>query len=232
MRKLVTIVIVLLLAAIGPNIFPAAEAGYSSMIKMAQFLLLPGVFILVALLVILRKSMPELTRTVVAGALSGALATTALEVVRLIGFHFNYMPGNLPRLMGVLLLDRFAEGPSLASDIAGWGYHFWNGASFGIIYVLLLGTRRRWAGALYGIALGIGFMVSPVVTALGVGYFGLQFSPGFPLTVTLAHVAFGYVLAVLAARMLGKQSGMLLPALLELRNCTSCESGTASQIRI
>jgi len=32
--------------------------------------------------------------------------------------------------MGVLLLDRFALGPSALSDIAGFSYHFWNGAAF------------------------------------------------------------------------------------------------------
>jgi hypothetical protein len=137
------------------------------------------------------------------------LATVPLEAVRFVGFHFDYMPGNLPRLMGVLLLDRFAEGPSTASDIAGWAYHFWNGTSFGIIYAVLLGTRRRWLGALYGLLIGIGFMVSPVVKSLGVGYFGLQFSFGFPVTVTLAHLGSVLALGFLARCFVAGQSSTL-----------------------
>ncbi len=82
--------------------------------------------------------------------------------------------------MGVLLLNRFADGPSLESDIAGWGYHYWNGASFGLIYVLVFGTRRRWVGAVFGVVLGFGCMLSPVVPALGVGFLGLEFSKGSP----------------------------------------------------
>ena len=60
-------------------------------------------------------------------------ATVALEVVRITGFRIGAMPGDLPRLMGVLILNRFAEGPGTGSDLAGWAYHFWNGAAFGIV---------------------------------------------------------------------------------------------------
>ncbi len=123
--------------------------------------------------------------------------------------------------MGVLLLDRFAQGPSLTSDIAGWTYHFWNGASVGIIYSLLLGTRRRWVGAIFGLAVGLGFLVSPVVISLGVGYFGLQYSYGFPITVLLAHFAFGGALGVISWRLLGPQPDRLISALCSTR-CETC----------
>jgi hypothetical protein len=136
----------------------------------------------------------------------------ALEAVRLPGFWLGFMPGNLPRLMGVLLLNQFATGPTLASDIAGWAYHFWNGASFGLIYVLVLGTCRRWVAAIYGVLLGLGFMLSPVVSALGVGFLGLDFSKGFPVTVTLAHAAFGTVLGWLSARWLGFEASPVCDA--------------------
>jgi len=53
----------------------------------------------------------------------------------------------------------------------------------------------------------VGFMFSPVVSALGVGFLGLDFSKGFPITVTLAHAAFGTVLGWLSARWLGFEAG-------------------------
>jgi hypothetical protein len=197
---------------VGPNIFPAAQAGYSNLATLAKYILLPSVILLAGVALAIRRREPELWRLIIWGGIAGAVATMPLEVIRLAGFHFGLMPGNLPRLMGVLLLDRFMLGPSLTSDIAGWSYHFWNGASFGIIYALLFGTWRRWPGFLYGIAIGIGFMLSPVVTSLGVGRFGLQFSYGFPATVLLAHAAFGITLSVLVSRWAGHNASPVLSA--------------------
>jgi hypothetical protein len=53
------------------------------------------------------------------------------------------------------------------------------------------------------VLLGLGFMLSPVVAALGVGFLGLEFSKSFPVTVKLAHAAVGTVLGWLSARWLG-----------------------------
>jgi uncharacterized protein DUF6789 len=223
MKRIFLTLLVLALATVGPTIFPIAQSGHGNLAALAVEALLPSIVFLAAIAVFARRGEHWLSRTIVLGALAGTIATIALEIVRLIGFHFDYMPGNLPRLMGVLLLDRFALGPSPASDIAGWAYHFWNGASFGIIYSLLLGTRRRWAGPIFGLAIGIGFLVSPVVISLGVGYFGLQFSYGFPVTVLLAHLAFGAALGVISYRLLGPQPDQLLSAL-RARPCGACGS--------
>jgi hypothetical protein len=209
-RTPLLVLLTLLAAAVGPSIFPAAEAGYGELNVFAVQLLLPAIAVLSAIAILSRKWEPNVARSIAWGALAGALATIPLEAIRIPGYLLGFMPGNLPRLMGVLLLNRFALGPSLASDIAGWAYHFWNGASFGIIYVLVFGPTRRWIGALYGIAVGVGFMLSPAVIALGVGYFGLQFSKGFPVTVLTAHLAFGLVLGLLAARFLRRSQGSLL----------------------
>jgi hypothetical protein len=208
MAQLLLIAAVLLLASAGPLIFPAAQAGYSTMPALATGVLLPTIAGLASLSILMRKSHPAISKVIVLGAAAGAIATVPLEVVRLIGFHYGYMPGNLPRLMGVLLLNRFAEGPSLVSDIAGWTYHFWNGASLGILFVAVFGARR-WIAPIYGMVIGIGFMLSPVVASLGVGFFGLEFSRGFPVTVLAAHLAFGGALGLLAARFLGEQSSLL-----------------------
>lgn len=223
MKRIFLTLLVLALAAVGPTIFPIAQSGHGNLADLAVEALLPSIAFLAAIAVFARRGEAWFSRTIALGALAGAIATIALEIVRLIGFHFDYMPGNLPRLMGVLLLDRFALGPSVASDVTGWAYHFWNGASFGIIYGLLLGTRRRWAGPLFGLAIGIGFLVSPVVISLGVGYFGLQFSYGFPITVLLAHLAFGGALGVISYRLLGPQPDQLLSAL-RARHGETCGS--------
>jgi len=126
---------------------------------------------------------------------AGVLATFALEAVRYTGFRMGFMPGNLPELMGVLLFDRFALGPTTASTIAGFAYHFWNGACFGIIFALGRVGLSKWWAIPYGIVIGIGFLVSPVVQALGVGVIGINFGWHFAATVLSAHLAFGAVMA-------------------------------------
>jgi hypothetical protein len=210
MRRMITIVVLLGGASVSPLIFPLAESGRSTMDTLAKLSLLPSVALIGIVWGFLYHRDDPLARPVAVGLAAGAVATIALEAVRLPGFWLGFMPGNLPRLMGVLLLNQFATGPTLASDIAGWAYHFWNGASFGLIYVLAFGTCRRWAGAIYGVLLGFGFMLSPVVSALGVGFLGLEFSKGFPVTVTLAHAAFGGVLGWLTSRWMGFEISPIL----------------------
>jgi hypothetical protein len=203
MKRTMVILLLLALASVSPLIFPLAESGRSSMDALAKLALLPAGALLLITVGALYRFDDSLARTSALGLAAGAVATVALEFVRLLGFWLGFMPGNLPRLMGVLLLNQFAAGPSLKSDIAGWTYHVWNGASFGLIYVLVFGTCRRWLGTVFGVLLGFGFMFSPVVSALGVGFMGLEFSKGFPLTVAVAHAAFGLALGWLAAAWLG-----------------------------
>ena len=116
----------------------------------------------------------------------------------------SFMPGNLPQLMGVLLLDRFALGPTMLSNLAGFGYHLWNGASFGIVFVLIAAGHSRWWAVPFGVAVGVGFMASPVVLALGVGPFGRDFGWPFAATVITAHASFGVALAALLPAGLGE----------------------------
>ena len=149
----------------------------------------------------LRKSpFAELAASIRNGAMAGALATVALEAVRYTGFRMGFMPGNLPELMGVLLFDRFALGPTAASTVAGFACHFWNGACFGIVFALGRFGLPNWWAVPYGIAIGVGFLVSPVVQALGVGLFGVSFGWRFAATVLTAHVAFGAAMASLIRR--------------------------------
>jgi hypothetical protein len=35
------------------------------------------------------------------------------------------MPGNMPRMFGVLILNTMAAGPSPFSDFLGYLYHYW-----------------------------------------------------------------------------------------------------------
>lgn len=202
--------ITLALASVPPLIFPVAQSGFSNLSTLALYGLIPAIILLAILAILAHKSHPVITRSIAWGALAGAIATVALEIVRSTGFHLGYMPGSLPKLMGVLLLNQFMTGPTTLSNIAGWAYHFSNGAAFGIIYVLFVGTRRRWAALIFALIIGTIFLLSPVVRTMGVGFFGLEFSIGLPIVIYLAHLAFGGALGWLSRRFVGDQPSMFL----------------------
>lgn len=186
----------LLLAAAGPLAFPLSQMGYGSLERLAVLMVLPAATGLVAIgWWDGRRSSAVVGSLLARGALWGTLATFALETIRYPGFRLGFMPGNLPRLMGVLLLDRFAQGPSLLSDLAGFGLHFWTGACFGMILTLASPRRGHIWAVPYGLAIGAGFLMSPVVQAIGAGFFGKDLGWTFAATVFTAHAAYGLVLA-------------------------------------
>jgi hypothetical protein len=196
-KKLVWLALALLTAGIPPILFPIAQAGIAQLSSLAIYYLIPSaaiIFIVIFITSVLNYN--DLKRQVLNGILAGLAATVGLEIIRETGFRLGGMPGDMPKLMGVLLLDRFALGPNIWSNLAGWTYHFWNGAAFGIIFSLIFSKSNTIWGVLFAIIIGIGFMASPVPRSLGIGLFGLQFKNGyqFMLTVILAHIAFGSIL--------------------------------------
>ena len=185
-------------AAVAPTAFPASQAGYGTLHDLAFPAIIPSAALLVIAWALLRTSRSSgVAAAICQGALAGGLATIALEAVRDSGFRMGFMPGNLPELMGVLLLDRFALGPTPATTVAGFAYHFWNGACFGIIFALGRFGLPNWWAIPYGIVIGVGFLLRPVVQGLGVGLFGINFGWHFAATVLTAHLAFGTAMAAL-----------------------------------
>jgi hypothetical protein len=200
-KKLVLSLIALLTAGVSPNLFVVSQAGDAELSSLAVNFLIPSIIIMVLLIIISNYwGVKNLSRQIIKGLLAGIISTVGLEIVREIGFHLGGMPGDMPKLLGVLLLNQFAQGPDTLSNIAGWSYHFWNGASFGIIYSVLFGRGRKGGGILYALLIGTGFMASPAVIPLGVGHFGADFGIGFPVTVLLAHLAFGTLLGWLICK--------------------------------
>lgn len=206
LERLLLALVALGLAGISPNLFPLAQAGYAKMSATVPYLLLPAIVLLAVVAIVARaRGHATLSNRILKGAAAGLVATLALEAVRITSFHLGGMPGDMPRLLGVLITDRFMAGPSPTSDVLGYLYHFWNGASFGIIYAVLLGGRPvRWAVG-YALLIGAGFLLSPAVKAMGVGFMASQM-PAMQLTVVVAHLAFGTVLGVLARRWIRRAS--------------------------
>lgn len=199
---LVTLIALAAAGVSGALLFAVAEAGYLSLHQLVIDVKLPGAIVLIVIYVIAKlKKWTWLSRGLWTGFWVGAVSTVGLEVIRIVGFRaFHSMPGDMPTLMGVLMSGRIMEGPDTLSTFLGYTDHYFNGALFGIIYVLLFGKRRWWVAVFYALVLGTGFLLSPVVNALGAGYFGTQMGPKFAITVYLAHFVFGSLIAWLVRR--------------------------------
>lgn len=202
----------LLVAAVGPNILVVAlTPGMPEMPVLARYALVPSLVLLVAVwLLACWRRLPRLMNRIWVGIWIGAAATGVLDAIRLTGFYLGQMPGNMPRMFGVLILDRMALGPSLSSDLLGYAYHYWVGACFGLTYTLIAGRMRWWGGLVWGLIIEVGMMVTPpMVVAMDTGYFGLKFGPGLLVTSFVAHVAYGIVLGLLAARYVAHRGSVL-----------------------
>lgn len=201
--ELVLTAAALVVAAVGPNILVVATTpGMPEMPALFNYALLPSLALFaVVWIAARRRDVDRLTNRMWVGLWAGAASTGLLDAFRLAGFHLGWMPGNMPRMFGVLILDRMALGPTLGSDVLGYVYHYWVGACFGLAYTLFAGRFRWWGGLVWGLIVEIGMMVTPpMVVAMDTGYFGVKFGPGLFGTSLTAHVAFGIALGLLAER--------------------------------
>lgn len=193
--------------AVGPNILVVAlTPGMPEMPILVKWVLIPSIGLLgIVWVVAVRLGLSRLTNRIWTGLWVGFGATAALDVFRLISFSLGFLPGNLPRMFGVLILGTMAQGPTPLSDFVGSLYHFWVSASFGLAYTLLVGRTRWWGGLIWGLIIEVGMMTTPpMVVAMGSGYFGLGLGKGLLNGVFLGslvpHITFGIALGVLLER--------------------------------
>lgn len=203
-------------AAVGPNILVVAlTPGMPGMPLLVRLALLPSLgLLLVVWLAAQAKGYRRLVNRIETGVWVGFVATAALDVLRLASFQFGLLPGNMPRMFGVLIFDRMALGPSLTSDFVGSLYHYWISACFGLTYALLVGRTRWWGGLIWGLIIEVGMMTTaPMVVAMGTGFFGLAAGKGLLNGVFLGslapHVSYGIALGLLLERYLAHRGTIL-----------------------
>src|SRR5207244_11985182 len=88
---------------------------------------------------------------------------------------------------------------SLAAQILGWLYHFSNGATFGVMYLAMIGdtTRRHWAWAvLMALALELGMLLTPYPHI-----FNFPVNTRFVMVTVAAHAIFGIILGLAVQRL-------------------------------
>src|SRR3989475_7503472 len=161
----------------------------------------------------------QLGRAVSIGLAAGLLAAVAYDVFRLPfvfakqwGIESIVPPMNLfkvfPRF-GAMVLGQPIEQTqySLTTQIVGWVYHFSNGATFGVMYVAMIGnpTRRHWAWAvLMALALELGMLLTPYPQV-----FNIPITMRFVVVTVAAHSIFGIGLG-LAVRWLATSRRFLI----------------------
>jgi hypothetical protein len=169
-----------------------------------------------------------LWQAILIGFMGGLLAAVSYDVFRLPfvfakewGISSIVPPMNLfkvfPRF-GAMVLGQPIEQShySLTTQIVGWIYHFSNGATFGVMYVAMIGnpTRRHWAWAVaMALALEIGMLLTPYPQV-----FNIPVTSRFVVVTVAAHAIFGVGLG-LTVRLLAnrysaaRQRGGLEPSL-------------------
>jgi hypothetical protein len=156
-------------------------------------IVLPSMIVLTGV-AFLGKRRPDrfaiVTDRVVAGAVWGLLATFAYDAIRPVLvwiFDFTFDPYKAMPIFGSLILDRPTD--DLASQLVGWGYHFWNGIGFGIMFALVRPRGPWWQGLIWGVALeGVMIAVYPEFLNAQVD------DVGFLTTGFVGHAVWGIVL--------------------------------------
>lgn len=194
-------------AAIGPNVLVVAlTPGMPGMPLLVRWALLPSIFLLAVVWAAAAGfGLTRLTNRIWTGIWVGFATTAALDVLRLISFSLGLLPGNMPRMFGVLILDTMALGPTPLSDLVGSLYHYWVSACFGLTYTLLCGRTRWWGGLIWGLIIEVGMMTTPpMVIAMDTGYFGLKLGKGLLNGVFIGslipHISYGIALGLLLER--------------------------------
>jgi len=194
-------------AAVGPNVLVVAlTPGMPGMPFLTRWALIPSIFLFVIVWVLaFFLGYKRLQNRIWTGFWVGASTTAALDVFRLTSFSLGLLPGNLPRMFGVLILDTMALGPTPFSDFTGSLYHYWVSACFGLTYALICGRTRWWGGLIWGLIIEVGMMITPpMVIAMGTGYFGLKLGQGILNGVFIAslipHISYGIALGLLLER--------------------------------
>jgi hypothetical protein len=166
------------------------------------FVFLPALAALIAFAVFDRqRGDGRLWQAVMIGLAGGLIAAFAYDVFRLPfvfakewGIASIVPPMGLfkvfPRF-GAMILGQPIEQSSysLAAQIVGWLYHFSNGATFGVMYVAMIGnpTRRHWAWAVVmALALELGMLLTPYPQV-----FNIPMTTRFIMVTVAAHAIFG-----------------------------------------
>ena len=222
-------ILTILLAGASVNFFIFGSLGIIPFITYRDAILIPSVIAIVAIGIYSRYKMKRLSNRLLTGLWTGAIATLALEAIRIPGYAvLHWLPGDDMIMMPGAFLNGLAPSPMALMDmmhsgamtsmpqsvmmavmVSGAIYHFWNGATMGVMYTLFVGKGRWYYGIAWGFIINIGMMLAPWLIMM-MGPFGYKYMAGYNIFVVAlaAHLVYGVVLGVLAQRFV-KEKGSI-----------------------
>ncbi len=183
--------------------------------------IIPSIIIIFAIGILSRSKFPRLTNRLFVGMAAGSIASFALEAIRIPAYMFTkWIPmDSMISLPGLLLTEKITALSEVKQTImqsgvpmnlyhapfdafiAGGLWHFWNGATFGIIYALLIGKGRWWYGMIWAVIIEMVMMMAPYLIIMK-GAFGIEHMDGYNIFVVtlIAHLAFGAILGIIVQK--------------------------------
>ena len=214
-------IIVIILSGVSASLLIFAPLDIIPYATFRDVAIIPSVIVIFAIGILARSKFPRLTNRLFKGMAAGAIASFALEAIRIPGYMFaKWLPmDSMISLPGLLLTEKITSLAEIKQVImqsgvamnlyhapldafmAGALWHFWNGAAFGIIYALVIGKGRWWYGMIWAFIIEVVMMLAPYLIMMK-GPFGIEYMDGYNLFVItlIAHLAFGAVLGVLVQK--------------------------------
>ncbi|MEX0764171.1 MAG: hypothetical protein WEC35_06670 [Nitrosopumilaceae archaeon] len=220
-------ILAIVAAGASVNFFIFGAAGIIPFSTYRDFVLFPSVAIIILIGIYGAVKSKRLANRLASGLWIGAVATLALEAIRIPGYAIlHWLPGDdmimmpgmfltgmAPTLMDLMNMMMSGQPMQPSSDvmISGTLYHFWNGATMGAIYTLIMGKGRWHYGVIWGFIINIGMMLAPWLVMM-MGPFGIKYMSGYNIfTIALAaHLAYGFVIGILAQRFVKEKESLLI----------------------
>ena len=219
--ELVLTIIVIILSGVSASLLIFGPLDIISYTTFRDVAIIPSVIAIFTIGILVRSKFPRITNRLFIGMAAGAIASFALEAIRIPAYMFTkWIPmDSMISLPGLLLTEKITmlsevkqtimqsgvpmnlyHAP-LDAFIVGGLWHFWNGATFGIIYALLIGKGKWWYGMIWAVVIEMVMMVAPYLIIMK-GPFGIEHMAGYNIFVItlIAHLAFGAVLGVLVQK--------------------------------
>ena len=219
--ELALTIIVIILSGVSASLVIIPVLGIMPYATFRDVAIIPSVIAIFAIGILSRNRFPRITNRLFKGMAAGAIASFALEAIRIPGYMFaKWIPGDgMISLPGMLLTEKITSiagfkqavmqsgvgmsmyTASMDAFMVGALWHFWNGATFGIIYALIIGKGKWWYGLIWAFIIEIGMMLAPYLIEMK-GPFGIEHMDGYNIFVMtlIAHLAFGAVLGILVQR--------------------------------
>lgn len=214
-------VLIIILSGASASLLLLPPLGIISYTNFRDVAIIPSVIIIFAVGILSRSKFPRISNRLFKGMAAGAIASIALEAIRIPAYMFaKWMPmDSMISLPGLLLTGKITMLSQVKQTIMQSGFpmnlyhapldafvvgglwHFWNGAAFGIIYALLIGKGKWWYGMVWATIIEMVMMIAPYMIMMQ-GPFGIKYMDGYNIFVItlIAHLVFGAILGILVQK--------------------------------